>query len=143
MSIDISVNHHAEAAHRIPILGGAGAKCRNVHGHSWRIRWTFSTAGLDLEQVEFGAIKKTVRGWIDEHFDHGFACGPDDELGDLLAGMGLKVLVLPTWPTTEALAGYFAAKTSELLPELDLIELHLAEGFSNTATWRPDAGWPS
>jgi 6-pyruvoyltetrahydropterin/6-carboxytetrahydropterin synthase len=138
VSIDITVNHHAEAAHRIPVLEGVGAKCRNVHGHSWRIEWTFGTAGMDLEQVEFGAIKRTLRGWIDENFDHGFACGLDDELGPLLVARGLKVMILPSWPTTEAIAGYFAAKTTELLPELELKKLVLREGFSNAATWWPD-----
>lgn len=135
-SLSITVRHHAEAGHRIPILGGIGAKCRNLHGHSWRIDWEFAVDGYDLEEVEYGAIKKVLRGWIDEHFDHGTALGEDDELLPVFREHGLKVLVVPGWPTTETLAGYFAAKTSELLPNLELTKLVLQEGFSNLATWR-------
>lgn len=133
--MEITLTATAEAAHRIPILGGPGAKCRNVHGHSWRIEWTFDTRGIPLEDREFGAIKTVLRGWVADHFDHGYVCGPADDLGTTFTGLGLKVLVLPDWPTTENLAEYLTVKTRELVPKLTLTRLVLHEGPTNVATW--------
>ncbi|MEV0032711.1 6-carboxytetrahydropterin synthase [Nocardia sp. NPDC050793] len=140
MSLTITVGHTAEAAHRIPVLSGVGAKCRNVHGHSFVIEWSFRADDVDLEQVEFGRIKRVLRGWIDEHFDHGFVCHVDDPVGVFLAEQNLKVLTLPSWPTTEAIAQYLASVADELLPELTLTGVLLREGPSNQARWTRDHG---
>ncbi|WP_306358781.1 MULTISPECIES: 6-carboxytetrahydropterin synthase [unclassified Nocardia] len=138
MTTHITVTHHAEAAHRIPVLSGPGAKCRNIHGHSWHLEWTFDATGIGVEGIEFGAIKTVLRGWVDERMDHGFIGHAEDQWTKLLAADGLKVLRLPTWPTTEAIAEHLAQVTETLLPDLRLVSVLVREGHGNTAVYSPD-----
>ncbi|MBF6332402.1 6-pyruvoyl trahydropterin synthase family protein [Nocardia transvalensis] len=136
MTSFITVGHNAETAHRIPTLTGAGAKCRNVHGHSFWIEWTFRVDDLDADTAEFGAIKTVLKDWVDTHLDHGFVCHPGDDIGDVLEAAGLKVYRLAGgWPTTEAIAADIADVTRKLLPQLTLTRVHVHEGRTNQASW--------
>ena len=75
----VSVAHTFEAAHRLPHLPG---KCVSLHGHSWRVEVTVTAPRPDRNGivVEFGAWKKALRSWIDQHLDHGTMLGADDPL---------------------------------------------------------------
>ena len=138
MPLTTTVEYHAHASHRIPIFTGPAAKCGNVHGHTFGLRWVFATDTADPEQAEFGAINRVLRGWVDTFFDHGYVCGPDDEIGVYLTKLGMKVWWLPDWPTTENITTCLAHNTIELLPDLELLELTVQEGNSNAVTWRPE-----
>lgn len=138
MTTRITVTHHAEAAHRILELAGPGAKCSNVHGHSWHLEWTFDATGVPVERIEFGAIKHTLHRWVDTHMDHGFIGHQDDEFTKDLLLRGSKVLALETWPTTEAIAEHLAQITELLLPDLRLVSVLVREGHGNTAVYSPD-----
>ena len=134
--VTITVRHHMSAGHRLVGLGGAAAKCENLHGHTFGIDWTFAAPDLGANTVEFGAIKAAVRGWVDEHLDHGYIAGAGDvQLLNVLAGMGVKHYVLESAPTTEAIAAEIARATTHLLPALDLVSVHVSEGPHNAATW--------
>lgn len=135
-SVAIAIDHNFETAHRLPLLGG---KCTSLHGHSWHATITFRIPswdmGMDKEgiSVEYGLLKRVVRGWIDEYLDHGcmlgvrdplliellledskvFAFGDLDELEIAVAQRGHKEGVLPAqdrnyaempWPTVESVA---------------------------------------
>lgn len=136
MTVTITVHHHMSAGHRLLGLGGSGAKCENLHGHTFGIDWTFTAPGLDAQEVEFTAIKKTVRGWVDTHMDHGYIAARDDEqLVSILAGMGVKHYLTDDPPTTETIAAEIARVTQSLLPGLELVSVHVTEGPHNAATW--------
>jgi 6-pyruvoyltetrahydropterin/6-carboxytetrahydropterin synthase len=139
MGNTITVSHNAETAHRIPGLPGAGAKCGNVHGHSFWIQWTFDINGTDAHHgAEFSRIKSALRGWVDEYLDHGFVVRDGDPVGLFLEEMGLKVLFLSEHPTTEILAQVLADKAAELLPDLVCTRVHVKETNVNAATWELD-----
>lgn len=136
MSVTITVKHHMSAGHRLLGLGGAAAKCENLHGHTFGIEWEFAAPDMEAQTVEFGAIKATVRGWVDKYMDHGYICGSEDAmLLDVVQGMGVKHYVVDTMPTTEAIAAEIARVTKHLLPELGLVSVHVTEGPHNAATW--------
>ncbi|MFI6741608.1 6-pyruvoyl trahydropterin synthase family protein [Nonomuraea sp. NPDC050451] len=111
MTHQICVRHNFETAHRLPHLSG---KCMNLHGHSWWAEVTVGAGSLSEDQtvVEFGAFKRDLRAFIDEHLDHGAMLGVDDPLAALLTEHGSKVYLfgrhahthdLP-YPTVEAVA---------------------------------------
>ncbi|SLG40116.1 queuosine biosynthesis protein QueD [Mycobacteroides abscessus subsp. abscessus] len=131
----ITVAHNAETGHRILGLSGPGAKCSNVHGHSFWIEWTFAVDNLEADGVEFGAVKAVLREWVDENIDHGFVCHRDDPIGHHLLNEGCKVHFLYTPPTTEAIATLLADKARELLPDLELLRVVVREGRKNQASW--------
>ena len=107
MTNTISIKHNFETAHRLPCLPG---KCQNIHGHSW---WAeiFITGEPDenFMLIEYGQLKKTIRTWIDDQWDHGAILGKDDPLLPAFQAEGSKVYVFGVdtpypWPTVEAVA---------------------------------------
>lgn len=120
----VTVRHNFETAHRLPFLGG---KCTNLHGHSW---WAeVRVAGWpdpDGVLVEFGALKRQLREWIDTHLDHGAMLGLADPLVPALQAEGSRLYVfgatpmtagLP-WPTVESVAELLRRLTTCVLAEL-------------------------
>jgi len=66
---ELTVEGSFAAAHRLPAHRG---KCRNLHGHTYRVRVTVAGATLDAEQgylVDFGVVKGEVAAVL-ERFDH-------------------------------------------------------------------------
>lgn len=124
MTHQIRVRHNFETAHRLPHLSG---KCRNLHGHSWWAEVTVQARQLseDHTVVEFGAFKKGLRAFIDEHLDHGAMLGSGDPLAPLLAAHGSKVYLFgePPYthdlphPTVEAVAVLLARVAQAILNE--------------------------
>jgi 6-pyruvoyltetrahydropterin/6-carboxytetrahydropterin synthase len=122
----ITVEHNFETAHRLPHLPG---KCRSLHGHSWRVAVTVNAPTLSGSRtvVEFGRFKKLMRGWIDEHLDHGTMLGLDDPLVAPLRDAGCKVFTFGSdvdgrgdwedspWPTVESVAELLARQAWEWL----------------------------
>lgn len=136
----ITVKHNFETAHRLPFLGG---KCENLHGHSWWVEFeienTSHSTGVDKDglSVEYGTVKKIVRGFIDTYLDHGTMLGVRDPLvttelhrgGHAFQLLG-KVFVfgspvdqstehfaLKPWPTVESVAEMLCFKIQELLDD--------------------------
>ena len=116
----ITVEHSFETAHRLPHLGG---KCTSLHGHSWRVAVSVVAPSLSEQAtvVEFGALKASIRRWIDTHLDHGTMLGVQDPLVEPLAAAECTVFRFGTghaclageaealatdlmWPTVEAVA---------------------------------------
>ena len=131
----ISVRTHFAAGHRILGLTGPGAKCRNIHGHTFHVTWTYAQDVGD--PLEFGAVKEKLRAMIATLFDHGFIIDREDEfIGYLRAGK-LKYYALIGPPTTEAIAAEIAKHSRRALPKAPLLSVELREGPDNTATWFP------
>lgn len=108
MSASVTVRHNFETAHRLPHLSG---KCENLHGHSWWCEVTVAAPTVDGRGavVEFGAFKRELRDWVDEHLDHGAMLHDEDPLADALEEHGCKVYRTSTHPTVENTAAMIAA----------------------------------
>lgn len=138
----ITVRHNFESAHRMFLTPG---KCHGIHGHSFWATVTLEAPGLQPDGtvgVEFGALKKRLRHWMDDVLDHAALLHHEDPLGPILAEHGTKVCQLPYDATTEALAFYIGnAVQQDVLPWV--------EGASHVALRRVDvqetavngAGW--
>ena len=62
------------AGHR---LSGHEGKCAYFHGHNYLAE--FHVVGSQPDAVgrviDFAQLKEVLKGWIDQHWDHGFSCG--------------------------------------------------------------------
>ncbi|WP_370944021.1 6-pyruvoyl tetrahydropterin synthase family protein [Amycolatopsis sp. cg5] len=141
MASTVTISHNFETAHRLPHLPG---KCVSLHGHSWWAEVTVTAPAPDAAGVvvEFGPFKKMLRGWIDEHLDHGVMLGAADPLVPLLREHDCKVYEMPDgWPTVENVAARLADVASELLAELDHVpgarvaQVDVRETHVNRAGW--------
>jgi 6-pyruvoyltetrahydropterin/6-carboxytetrahydropterin synthase len=150
----ISVQTHFAAGHRILGLPGAGAKCRNIHGHTFHVTWTIEQ-GVECEQmVEFGELKVRLKDIIKTIYDHCFILDSSDDFVAYLNANMLKARLLDGPPTTERIAEDIATVTMEhfttetrlggfkhepLAPCAKLLYVKLDEGPENTATWENPA----
>ncbi|THJ08449.1 6-carboxytetrahydropterin synthase [Nocardioides sp.] len=152
MSQTVAVRHTWEAGHRLPHLDG---KCQSLHGHSWSVEVTVAgpIAPSTGVLVEFAALKKHLRSWVDTHLDHGLMLGVDDPLLELLAAHGKTYpFGAPThgaytagllWPTVENVATLLArvmidhlCSTGEEQRGVRLARVDVQETAVNHATWR-------
>lgn len=67
----LGIKHNIEIAHRLSLTEG---KCEAIHGHSMNVELEISASKLDdkglMAGLEFGAMKKTFRAYLDNTFDH-------------------------------------------------------------------------
>lgn len=113
-----------DAAHRVM---RHESKCRNLHGHRYVVEITAS-GKLDTvgRVIDFGVLKETVGGWIDEHWDHGLIVNhKDTELIELCTNAGWKVYVLQTEPTAECMAPYLLSQSNTLLRGTSIVVTHI------------------
>ena len=103
------------AGHR---LHGHGGKCENFHGHNYVA--DFFVEGDEQDEVgriiDFSELKRRVKGWIDEHWDHSFLVHEDDENARTALSMvkPCRLFVMPYNPTAENMAKYLL---EEMCPE--------------------------
>jgi 6-pyruvoyltetrahydropterin/6-carboxytetrahydropterin synthase len=135
----IVVRHNIEVAHRLSLLPG---KCENVHGHSMWVELSLAapvnTAGI-VGGLDFGAVKRSFRGYLDDRYDHHLLLNARDEL------VGAKIpgtVACDGDPTTENIARWvgewaldaFVAGTP--IVEQWGVEVRVNETHVNAATWR-------
>lgn len=64
----IKVKHNMEMAHRLIDTPG---KCENIHGHSWWVELEIiGSVDRTGKILEFGAVKKAFREFLDSQYDH-------------------------------------------------------------------------
>ena len=84
----IIVKHNIEVAHRLFETKG---KCEAIHGHSMMVHLEIP-GQLDkhgmLDGLEFGAVKKLFRGYLDENYDHHLLLNYKDPWARPLAAHG-------------------------------------------------------
>lgn len=163
--VAIAIRHNFETAHRLPFLGG---KCASIHGHSW---WaTVNLMRYDVDggmmangiSADFSAVKKVIRGFIDDYLDHGLMLGAEDALLRDVAHDGGKLFVFgtppednmpsvdywddgPPWPTVEAVAMMLAKELQETFDNLAqewgvkiwIDSVKVEEGHVNSALYVP------
>ena len=104
------------AGHRLLRHGG---KCEHFHGHNYVA--DFFVQGETQDDVgrvlDFSELKKRVKGWIDEHWDHSFLIHQDDDNARQALEMvqPSRFFVMPYNPTAENMAKYLL---EEMCPEV-------------------------
>jgi len=127
-------------------LYGYDGKCKNVHGHSYKLSVTvIGTPISDSNNVKFGMVidfsdlKKIVREEIVDQFDHATVFNkntPHIELATELKNREHHVILVDYQPTSENMVIDFAKKISDRLPNnIQLHSLKLQETESSFAEW--------
>ena len=116
-SIRITKQFSFETGHA---LYGYDGKCRNVHGHSYKLSVTVIGEPIaDSSHVKFGMVidfsdlKKIVKEEIVDVFDHATVFNkntPHVELAKELSDRGHSVLLVDYQPTSEMMVIDFAEK---------------------------------
>ncbi|MEP2056818.1 6-pyruvoyl trahydropterin synthase family protein [Maribacter litoralis] len=142
-NIRITKQFNFETGHA---LYGYDGKCRNVHGHSYKLSVTVigrpitDTSHVKLGMViDFGDLKKIVKEDIVDVFDHATVFNkntPHVELAKELMDRGHNVILADYQPTSENMVIDFAAKIKARLPEnISLFSLKLQETDTSFAEW--------
>lgn len=127
-------------------LYGYDGKCKNVHGHSYKLSVTvIGTPILDNKNVKFGMVidftdlKTIVKEEIVDNFDHATVFNkntPHVELAQELSSRGHHVILVDYQPTSENMVIDFAKKIQDRLPnDIQLHSLKLQETESSFAEW--------
>jgi len=127
-------------------LYGYDGKCKNVHGHSYKLSVTvIGTPISDSNNVKFGMVidfsdlKTIVREEIVDVFDHATVFNkntPHVELAEELKNRGHHVILVNYQPTSENMVIDFAKKIQDRLPNnIQLHSLKLQETESSFAEW--------
>ncbi len=127
-------------------LYGYDGKCRNVHGHSYKLAVTvIGNPITDSNNVKFGMVidftdlKKIVKEEIVNVFDHATVFNkntPHVELAKILIDRGHNVLLVDYQPTSEMMIIDFAEKIKKRLPKnIKLNSLKLQETETSYAEW--------
>lgn len=127
-------------------LYGYDGKCKNVHGHSYKLYVTVIGTPIDDKSnvkygmvIDFSDLKKIVKSEIVDVFDHATVFNkntPHVELAKELADRDHNVLLVDYQPTSEMMVIDFAEKIKKHLPEnIQLYSLRLQETDSSFAEW--------
>jgi len=132
-----------EAGHA---LYGYDGKCKNVHGHSYKLYVT--VIGRPIKEkdnvkygmvIDFSDLKSIVKKEVIGNFDHSIIFNqntPHIELAKTLKSQGHKVLLVNYQPTSEGMIIDIANKISNALPEnIKLHSLKLQETDTSFSEW--------
>jgi 6-pyruvoyltetrahydropterin/6-carboxytetrahydropterin synthase len=108
-------------------LFGYDGPCKNIHGHTYHLSVTL--IGTPIEQttdvklgmvIDFGDLKKVVKGMILDHFDHALVLNEEAPYSksEIISNEFEKVMLVPYQPTCENLLLHF----------LDLLKDHFSDG---------------
>ena len=127
-------------------LYGYDGKCKNVHGHSYRL--DVKVIGTPISDntnvkygmvIDFGDLKKIVKEEIVDVFDHATVFNkntPHVELAKELEDRDHNVLLVDYQPTSEMMVIDFAKKIKKRLPKnITLHSLKLQETATSFAQW--------
>ena len=132
-----------ESAHA---LWGYDGKCREVHGHSYRLFVTIKGEPITDESdpklgmvMDFGELKAIVAHEITDRLDHSFVMRRTPEAEALAASMESQftnVILVDYQPTCENMLADFAARLQQTLPSgVELHSLRLHETATSYAEW--------
>ena len=127
-------------------LYGYDGKCKNVHGHSYRLDVTVIGTPINDNNhvkygmvIDFGDLKKIVKEEIVDVFDHATVFNkntPHVELANELKQRGHNVMLVDYQPTSEMMVIDFAKKIKQRLPsDIKLYSLKLQETATSFAEW--------
>lgn len=127
----------------------AESHCRHLHGYALAVRFEFAADVLDVRNwvVDFGSLK-SLRGWLEDTFDHTLLVAEDDPLKDELCGLaGLDLCRAVVVPATgcEAFAELIYGATQVWLkdngyaPRCRLRSVTVSEHGANSAIYMEQA----
>ena len=142
-TIRITKQFNFETGHA---LYGYDGKCRNVHGHSYKLSVTVSGIPIDDTShvkygmvIDFSDLKKIVKEEIVDLFDHATVFNkntPHVELAKELSDRGHHVILVDYQPTSEMMVIDFAKKIKSRLPKnIHLFSIKLQETETSFAEW--------
>jgi len=142
-NIRITKKFTFEAGHA---LYGYDGKCKNVHGHSYKLYVTVIGKPIsDKDNVKYGMVidfsdlKAIVKKEVIESFDHSIIFNqntPHVELAKTLKSQGHNVLLVNYQPTSEGMIIDIANKINNALPEnIQLHSLKLQETDTSYSEW--------
>ncbi len=142
-TIRITKQFNFETGHA---LHGYDGKCKNVHGHSYKLSVTVIGKPItDTSNVKYGMVidfsdlKKIVKEEIVDQFDHATVFNkntPHVELANELKERGHHVILVDYQPTSENMVTDFATKIKNRLPQnINLFSLKLQETETSFAEW--------
>ena len=95
---DISCGH---------LVSGHPGKCKNLHGHNYRIHFNCSgDVGVDGVVIDFGDIKTFLCWWLEDNWDHRFLVWGRDPIYEDLKKIDSTVVAVSFNPTAENMAAY-------------------------------------
>lgn len=141
--IRVTKEFYFETAHA---LYGYDGKCKNIHGHSYKLSVTIIGLPISDDQhpkngmvIDFGDLKKIVKTEIIDLFDHATIFNensPHKKLGLELEKTGQRVIFVPYQPTSEMMLIDIAQKIKMKLPvDVLLHSLRLYETNTSYAEW--------
>jgi 6-pyruvoyltetrahydropterin/6-carboxytetrahydropterin synthase len=103
MTFRVTVQIHFCYGHRLLDYDGA---CAHPHGHNGLVEIELESDELDSRGmvVDFGDVKRDVKGWIDERLDHQMLLRKDDPLVGWLEEHGEPRYLMDDNPTAENIA---------------------------------------
>ena len=132
-----------EAAHA---LYGYDGKCKNIHGHSYKLYVTIIGKPIDDTKhpkngmvMDFGDLKKLVNQEIIDVFDHALvlnANSPHGELANEIKNYSYRTILVNYQPTSELMIVDFAKRIKKVLPKkVKLHALKLYETANSYTEW--------
>jgi len=139
MKIRLTKEFDFETAHA---LDGYEGKCKDIHGHSYHLRVTvIGTPSNDIclsdcgMVVDFGDIKKIVKDYVYEEFDHRLILREDTRFRGI-EKTNERVRYVPYQPTCEnMLIEIVAIMQSKLGEDVKLHNAFLRETANSYAEW--------
>ena len=128
-----------EAAHLLPGYDGG---CKNLHGHSYRIKVTVEgprNKGWGMV-LDFKQLKKIIKEVVP---DHKFLAYVEDEISmqivSILYQNNMDYVLFDFDTTAENMVGYFAARIQDeldnLYDDVKVVKIRLWETTNSEATW--------
>lgn len=131
---EVEVKIRFRAGHRlIPPYKG---HCNNPHGEGYTVILFFKKAELDENGMvfDFGRIKKHIKSWIDENWDHSYIHHKDDEVGEYLFSKGFKTFNIGNKnPTAENMAKYLFDIIKQ--DNIYISKIGIIESFEDSIAW--------
>lgn len=118
--------HDFSAGHRVRLHE---SKCRNLHGHNYRVHFTCSAEEKDHigRVVDFGFMKSELCQWLEENWDHKFLVHHRDSVAGYLEQLDLGVIRVPWNPTAENMAQFLLNKKWNLPDGVELVRVVVEE----------------
>jgi 6-pyruvoyltetrahydropterin/6-carboxytetrahydropterin synthase len=136
MTYGITVKIQFRAGHRL--LEPYKGKCNNIHGEGYTAICTFKTDKLDKNGmvVDFGKVKKEIKDWINDNWDHAYIYNEKDYIGKYLKKHGFRVFNLGCHnPTAEYMAQYLFSVIVSLLGYINIVKVGIVESFPDSIGW--------
>ena len=133
MTYRATVQIHFCYGHRLLDYDGP---CAHPHGHNGLVEIELEAAELDARGmvVDFGDVKRELKGWIDATMDHQMLLRRDDPLAEWMREHGEPVCLFEENPTAENIARAIFERARE--QGWPVIEVRLWETPTSFATYQ-------